>query len=115
MLCYRSTSFKLDFFKCMTSNIDINVRCVDDNNARTIASLTSSPPVVSGVAITSATMAPPLSMSMTSSLSAGTASRSASADDSTPPAMCSSAMADDDDDDNNNNGGARDVASPASS
>ena len=100
MLCGRSTSLKLEKNVFITSDNTINARRVDDDNARTIASLASSPPVVSGVAITSATMAPSSSASTTSSLVAGTASRSASTDDGTPPATSSSAMADDDDDDN---------------
>jgi len=58
MLCGRSTSLKLENNVFITSDITINARRVDDNNARTIASLASSPPVVSGVAITAATMAP---------------------------------------------------------
>ena len=99
----------------MTSNIDINVRRVDNDNARTITSLLSSPPVVSCVAITAATMAPLLSTSTTSSLSVGMVSRSASADNGTPPAACSSTMVYDGDNNDNNNGSARDVASPASS
>ena len=56
----------------ITSDITVNACHVDDDNARTIASLASSPPVVSGVAITTATMAPSTSTSTTSSLSAGT-------------------------------------------
>jgi hypothetical protein len=108
-----STSLKLEKNVFITSDITVNARHVDDDNTRTIASLASSPPVVSGMAITAATMAPSSSTSTTSSLSAGTALRSASADDGAPPATCSSAMADDDN--NDNNGGARDVASPASS
>ena len=111
MLCYKSTLFKLENKLCMTSNFNFNLRCVDDNNARTITSLASSPPVVSGVTITAATMALSLSTPTTSSLSAGTALRSALVEHGAPPAMCSSAMADGDDDDSNN-GGARDVASP---
>ena len=99
----------------INSDITINARRVDDNNARTIASLTSLPPVVSVVTITATTMAPYLSALMTSSLSAGMAPRSASANDDTPPATSSSAMADDNGDDNNNNGSARGVASAASS
>ena len=98
MLCGRSTSLKLEKNVFITSDNTINARRVDDDNARTIASLASSPPVVSGVAITSATGAPSSSASTTSSLVAGTASRSASTDDGTPPATFSSAMADDDDD-----------------
>jgi len=42
----------------ITSDNTINVHRVDDDNARTIASLASSPPVVSGVAITATTVAP---------------------------------------------------------
>ena len=101
----------------ITSDNTINARRVDDDNARMIFSLASSPPVVSGVAITAATMAPSSSASTMTSLVAGTASRLASTDDGTPPATSSSAMAndDDDDDDNNNNGGVRGVASAASS
>ncbi len=38
----------------ITSDNTINARRVDDDNARTIASLASSPPVVSGVGITPA-------------------------------------------------------------
>ena len=117
MLYGRSTSFKLEKHVFITSDNTINACRINDDNARTIASLASSPPVVSGVAITAATMAPSSSTSTTSSLSAGTASRSASTDDGTPPATSSSAMADDDDDedDDNKDGGARGVASAASS
>ena len=42
----------------ISSDNTINARRVDDDNARTIASLASSPPVVSGVAITATTVAP---------------------------------------------------------
>jgi hypothetical protein len=100
---------------CRFYLFSLNARRVDNNNARTIASLMSLPPVVSGMAITAATMAPSSSVSMTSSLLAGTALRSASTDDGTPPSTSSSAMADEDDDDNNNDGGARGVTSAGSS
>ena len=60
MLCGRSTSLKLEKNVFITSDITINARRVDDNNAMTIASLASLPPIVSGVAITTATMAPRL-------------------------------------------------------
>ena len=73
----------------ITSDITINACRVNDDNARTIASLASSPPVVSGVAITAATVAPSSSALTTSSLVAGTALRLASTDDGTPPAMSS--------------------------
>jgi len=58
MLCDRSRSLKLEKNVFITSDITINARRVDDNNAMTIASLASLPPIVSGVAITTATMAP---------------------------------------------------------
>jgi hypothetical protein len=90
MLWGSSTSLKLEKNVFISSDITVNARRVDNDNARTIASLASSPPVVSGVAITAATMAPSSSMLTTSSLSAGMASRSASADDGAPPATCSS-------------------------
>ncbi len=114
MLCGRSTSLKLEKNVFITSDNTINVRRVDDDNARTITSLGSSPPVVSGVAITADTVAPSSSASTTSSLVAGTTSRSATTDDVTPPTTSTSAMADDDDDDDDNDGGARGVASAAS-
>ena len=98
----------------MTSNIDIIVRCVDNDNARMIASLPLFPPVASDVAITIAAMAPLLSVLTTSSLLAGTASKLASAEDGAPPTTSSSTMADDDDDENND-GGTRGVAPPVSS
>ena len=62
--------------------------------------------------ITTAAMAPLLSASTTSSLSAGTGVEVGVGGDSSPLAMSSSAMADDDDNDNNNSS-ARGVASPA--
>jgi hypothetical protein len=113
MLCGRSTSLKLEKNVFITSDNTINARRVNDNNARTIASLASSPPVVSGVAITAATVAPSSSASTTSSLVAGATSRSASTDDVTPPTTSTSAMADDDDDDDDNNN-TRGVASAVS-
>jgi len=58
MLCDRSTSLKLEKNVFITSDITINARHIDDDNARTITSLPSLPPIVSGVAITAATMAP---------------------------------------------------------
>ena len=101
---------------CITSDITINARHVDNNNARMIASLTSLPPVVSGAAFTAANMASSLSPLRTSSLSAGTVLRLASVDNGTPLATSSSAMADDDaDNDDSNDGGARGVASAVSS
>ncbi len=96
----------------MTSNIDINVSPVSDNNARTITSLVSLSPIVSDVAITAAAMAPSSSALTMFFLLAGTASRLASADNCAPPATSFSRMADNDND-VNNNCSARGVASPA--
>ena len=96
----------------MTSNIDINVSPVNDNNARTITSLVSLSPIVSDVAITAAAMAPSSSALTTFFLLAGTASRLASADNGAPPATSFSRMADNDND-VNNNCSARGVAFPA--
>ena len=73
MLCGRSTSLKLEKNVFITSDNTINARRVNNDNARMIASLASSPLVVSGFAITAATMAPSSSASTTSSLLVGTA------------------------------------------
>ncbi len=99
MLCGSSTSLKLEKNVFITSDITINARRVDNNNARLIASLALLPPIVSGVAITAATVVPLSSASTMSFLLAGTTSRSVSTDDGTPPATSSSALADDDNDD----------------
>jgi len=47
MLCGRSTSLKLEKNVFITSDLTINARRIDDDNARMIAFLAPSPPVVS--------------------------------------------------------------------